>query len=280
MSDDYVHFRIAGITRACKGTRTFRLESRGRRLSPKPGQYAIFWIPGVSENPFSFSGEDEITVREVCEDDEPGKSFTNRLFQMGEGDSLLARGPYGRPFPVEDKETNDYQDVIIAGGCGSAPMKLLAEKLAGRKARSQKRQPLKVLLGATSSDGLLFLGEYRQLADSMTVYTDDGSQGNKGMVTDGIRGMHFDGETRVYVCGPEKMMDVAAKTAVEAGAGAKHVYLSLERYMKCGMGLCGSCDCGGYLVCKKGPVFSYDELTGNPHFGSVRRARSGALERI
>jgi dihydroorotate dehydrogenase electron transfer subunit len=236
----------------------------------------MFWIPGVSENPISFSGDNEITVRKVCEEDEPGTSFSERLFEMPEGDFLLARGPYGRPFHIGSRNNRDYKDVIIAGGCGAAPLRLLAKAVSEEKKSSNNRKPLQVLLGATTADGLLFREDYLGLTDDVMVFTDDGSYGRKGMVTEGIRDMGIDADTRVYICGPERMMAVAAEEALKDGATPEYIQLSVERYMKCGVGLCGSCECGGHLVCQKGPVFPYNKLM-NTDFGVRRRTRTGAF---
>ncbi len=276
----YAECRIAGIEDSCADTKTFSLESRDRNvLSPEPGQYGMFWLPGVSENPISFSGPNQITVRKVCEEDEPGTSFTERLFSMEAGDEILVRGPYGRPFRIGSREAGDYHDVIIAGGCGAAPLRLLAERLRAAKDKCRNNKTMYVLLGATTSDGLLFEDEYRQFADDVHIYTDDGSSGKEGLVTDGIGEIGIEPSTRIYVCGPERMMAAAAEAATEAEASAENIQISLERYMKCGMGLCGSCECSGYLVCKDGPVFTYEQL-GGTDFGQRRRTRSGRFEDI
>ena len=236
----------------------------------------MIWIPGTGENPFSFSERWGITVREVYEDDGKGRSFTSRMMGMKEGGHFFMRGPYGNGFPVDIRGSKDRQDVIIAGGCGSAPLRPLASMLWYVKSEQDGSGPLKILAGAKTAEELLFAEEFSSLG-GCAVFTDDGSEGIRGPVTDGIKDIDVTGDTVFYACGPERMMKVAAEEAVRTGAKPENIYLSLERYMKCGMGLCGSCDCGGYLVCRDGPVFSYDKLRDNAHFGVKKRKKSGKL---
>ncbi len=275
----YVRCRINNIKQECRDTRTFRLEPDEQVERVFPGQFGMFKIHDVGENPFSFSNDFDITVREVCEEDEPGESFTNHLFRMREGDWMLFRGPYGRGFPSlrGNIAAPKHPIIIIAGGCGSAPLRMLAKEIAHEKGGYKTDSPVTVLVGAKTRDELLFVEDFERYADTVDVFTDDGSYGNKGVVTDGIRKLDIDGETMFYICGKEKMMVTAAREAVNAGANPEKIYLSLERYMGCGIGLCGKCDCGGYLVCRDGPVFSYAELKENPHFGKMARAKSGRL---
>lgn len=281
--DKHVRCKITSISEECKNTKSFSfMPDKDIDLRPEPGQFGMFYIPGVGENPFSFSENSEITVREVCEEDGQGNSFTNHLFRMQEGNYIFFRGPYGRGFfsKAHADLLLEMPDVIVAGGCGSAPLRLKAKELRAEKMKYNVKSPLTILVGAKTAEELLFVNDFAKYADRVDIFTDDGSRGRKGFVTEGIKDLDIDGEMFFYICGPELMIAEAASEAVKASADPAKVYISLERYMKCGMGLCGSCDCGGYLVCKDGPVFSYDELMDNPHFGSKKRGRSGTLEEL
>ena len=277
--DKYLKCVITGTKRECKDTKTFNFRpEKAVRWRAEPGQFAMLFLPGVSANPFSFSDEWSFTVREVCEDDEPGKSFTNRFIRMQRDDYFLLRGPYGRGFPKNEYKNKDKKHVIVAGGCAAAPLRFLASEMDERGDGSPSRPY--ALIGASTKEELLFVDDIAIHCKGVQVFTDDGSLGNKGLVTDGIKDLRPDANTNFYVCGPEKMMAVAAEEAVKAGAEPKNIYLSLERYMDCGFGLCAKCCCGPYMVCKDGPVFSYYNLQGNPDFGIRRRKRSGAFEDI
>jgi len=108
------------------------------------------------------------------------------------------------------------------------------------------------------------------------ISTDDGSYGEKGFVTDLVEKLvtetHFDA---VYVCGPEIMM---YKTVQSAHSRGMFVQASLERMMKCGVGICGSCCIGEDLVCRDGTVFDGPHLSSNKEFGYFHRNKAGILE--
>lgn len=221
-----------------------------RNFGAAPGQYAMVWLRGVDEIPMSFSYENAITVKKVGD-------ATSALFKFERGNSLGLRGPFGRPFEIKGKKL-----ALVAGGIGAAPLAFLAEKLKGR---------IMTFLGARRKDELLFVERFRK-AGEVEVATDDGSAGRRGFVSELLPDdlKKFD---QIYACGPEAMMNrvlnICAKLRIE-----KRLQLCAERYMKCGLGLCGSCDLGGLRVCADGPVFRGDELLGT-EFGRYRRSGSG-----
>ena len=137
-----------------------------------------------------------------------------------------------------------------------------------------------VLIGAKSKEEVFFEDLANQLLQNnphkVIVTTDDGSYGEKGFVTDMVEKLvnqaKFDG---VYTCGPEIMM---YKTVNLAHSKGMFVQASLERMMKCGVGICGSCCVGEDLVCKDGTVFDGDHLTSNKEFGHFYRNKAGILE--
>ena len=220
-----------------------------KNIQAKPGQFVMVWIPGLDEKPFSLSyvgKETGITVEEKGE-------FTKTLFQMKRGDKIGIRGPYGNGFELKANAC------VVAGGCGIAPLSTLIENL---------KNPF-VILGARSKDRLIFEKRF----PNAKITTDDGSFGEKGFVTDALENVLRDRKFEViYTCGPEVMMKrvfgVCERQGIECRA-------SLERYMKCGFGVCGQCEVNGFRVCKEGPVFSSESLRGMKDFGDSARLKSG-----
>ena len=221
-----------------------------QELDFQPGQFVMLWIPRLDEKPYTLSatapGRAAVTVRRRG-------PFSERLFRMKPGESVGLRGPYGKGFIIK------RPGVIVAGGCGLATLAPLKDAM-----------PDAILIcGATSADGIMFQDRF----PDMVVCTDDGSAGRKGFPTEVLK-EHLDRrEARaVYTCGPEVMMravfDLCEKYRVECQAG-------LERYMKCGIGVCGQCACGDKLVCLDGPVFNSDELRTMGEFGRTARLKSG-----
>lgn len=138
----------------------------------------------------------------------------------------------------------------MAGGIGTPPLAFLASEARRRGLRVES------FVGARSRDGLTLLRLFRR-AGPLRIATDDGSAGHRGFVTDLVDPETYD---QVYACGPEPMLAALLKRAGSRRAG--RLQLSVERYMKCGIGLCGSCDLAGRRVCAEGPVFRGDALQG------------------
>lgn len=218
----------------------------------QPGQFIMVWIPRVDEIPMSLSviGEQQaITV----EAKGPG---TNALHNMAPGDMIGIRGPYGHGFRVVDNPA-----LVVAGGTGMAPLLPLIEKL----------KTCVVVLGAQTASLLLFREQAERWADTLHLTTDDGSTGHHGFVTD-VLDEAGTGCTVVYTCGPEIMMKKVMDWGTERDMT---VQASLERYMKCGIGICDTCAIDGRHVCREGPVFSSDMLVGISDFGYWKRTPSG-----
>ncbi len=220
-----------------------------KRMNAIPGQFAMLWIPEVGEKPFSFSsihGNLEITVKSV------GK-FTEKLCSMKKGDLIGIRGPYGNGFRIKGKKP-----CIIGGGVGIAPLMPIIREY-GDKAT--------VIHCARTRKELLFVKRIRKAGADLLTETGDYSHGRFSIIKRG----RFD---QIYCCGPELMMkkilDISLKKRIPC-------QLSLERYMKCGIGLCGSCtiDPSGLRVCTDGPVFNAKELK-DSEFGRYKRDATGS----
>lgn len=219
----------------------------------KPGQFLMVWLPGVDEKPFVFSDTDPYSITV-----EKKGTFTQKLFELKVGDKLGLRGPRGNGFKIEKGK----KAICVAGGLGYAPLSNLIKQL---------KNPT-IITGCKTEDLRIFKGRFKELKP--LVCTDDGTCGIKGFTTElleeELKNNRYD---IVYTCGPEVMMqkvfEICEKYKIECQA-------SLERYMFCGgMGLCGSCAIGPYLVCKDGPVFNSEQLRQIPDFGKFAKLKSG-----
>jgi dihydroorotate dehydrogenase electron transfer subunit len=239
--------KIKKIVKENSTTKTFFLEGS---IDYKPGQFIMLWIPGIDEKPFSLSSVNPAAVTV-----EKKGRFTQKLFSMKVGDKLGIRGPYGNGFEIKENA------IVVAGGCGYAPLAPLIEKLT---------KPA-IIFGCRTKRMLLFRERFKKLRPMLC--TDDGSLGFKGFTSDLLRNVLKKRKfSIVYTCGPEVMMkkvfDICEEKKIECQA-------SLERFMFCGMGICGSCACDGKLVCKDGPVFSSAQLRAMDDFGRCAKLKSG-----
>ena len=231
----------------------------------RPGQFVMLWVLGVDEVPMSVSGvkgsELGVTVARVGD-------ATARLHELKESDSIGIRGPYGNSFDLSGDKL-----LMVASGCGAAPIAFAAE------VASSEGRDVAVVIGAKTAGELLFRSRFEKLGVELEICTDNGSAGTKGFATDALPDVlsrrEFDA---CLTCGPEVMM---AKVAEIAGRKGVPVQVNLERYMKCGLGLCGQCciDPSGVRVCTDGPVFPADQLEGG-EFGKYARDASGRKKKV
>ena len=263
------HTTICKIEKVIDETPTVRTLIYSDKIMPSvlPGQFAMVWIPGINELPMSVmisleEGKAAFTVRKH------GASSTG-LFNLKEGDQIGIRGPYGNSFDLKSGRL-----LLVGGGTGLVPMMRLLKFV-------KPTDDVTLLIGAKTKDEVFFEDFASKLLKNNThkiiVSTDDGTYGEKGFVTDVVKKLidqtHFDG---VYTCGPEIMM---YKTVQIAHSKGLFVQASLERMMKCGVGICGSCCMGEDLVCKDGTVFDGDHLLSNKEFGHFYRNKAGILEK-
>ncbi|SPD75160.1 Dihydroorotate oxidase electron-transfer subunit [uncultured Desulfobacterium sp.] len=219
-------------------------------ISYSPGQFLMIWLPGLNEKPFSIAGHDSdgvmVTVRRRG-------AFSGRLVELKEGSLIGIRGPYGRPFKLVGN------CCIIAGGIGLACLAPVADLY--------KDAP--ILYGEDRASSRI----YQERFPSASFYTTDGSAGKKGFPTDDLESVIRErGCDMVYCCGPEPMLVKTVRICNALGVGCQ---ASMERYMKCGTGVCGQCACGQVRVCVEGTVFQGNELLQNPDFGRRRLDASG-----
>ncbi|MCD6383449.1 MAG: dihydroorotate dehydrogenase electron transfer subunit [Thermoplasmata archaeon] len=234
-----------------------------------PGQFALLWIPKVDEIPLSPADVKEreqgweilFTVKVVGE-------ATKVLSDLGIGAPLGLKGPLGRGYEL------DYRGKVVGVGGGSGAPSVLsalfkAEREGGRGV---------LLLGAKTVEELPYRDWVGELGVDVRYSTDDGTLGKKGFVTALLEEMlekELEGDEQFVVCGPEVMMVAVRDMALKRGL---NVQFSLERYIKCGIGICDACTISGYRVCRDGPVFPLSTILKMEEFGKVKRGPSGKRE--
>jgi len=255
--------RVVTIARVVKETPDITTLCFSDEREARPGQYFMIWMPGSDEVPMSISsidgGNRSVSVRSVGE-------TTKALCGLRIGERLGVRGPCGNGFKV-----GGSKPLLVGGGTGIAPLTVLAELMVSAGIR-----PI-FIAGARSRDQVLFMDRLRKLlGDHLVVSTDDGSCGLKGLASvhasEMIKKKGFD---HIYMCGPELMMAEVFEAAETKGIP---VQASLERYVKCSFGLCGSCAIGPYRACKDGPVFDSEMLRRvKDEFGRRRMDAAGRI---
>jgi len=229
--------RACRITRKTTENRTTVSFALDTELPCVPGQFAMLWLPGMDEKPFSIAWDSPLTfaISRVG-------PFSDALQGLPEGASVWVRGPFGKGFSLAPART-----LLVGGGYGAAPLSFLAADLAERGA------PVEVALGARTEADLLYVKRFSAQRVPVHTATEDGTCGTRGRVTDAVAPLLAQGRfQRVCACGPEGMLDAVSALCAGARVPAE---LSHEAYMRCGIGLCGSCEHGGRLVCMDGPVF-------------------------
>jgi NAD(P)H-flavin reductase len=260
-------FRVTDVRRDTSDTVTMDLDpADGVGLAFSPGQFTMLQAFGVGEVPISISGDPQHperlthTIRAVG-------GVTKALCEVSPGDVLGVRGPYGRGWAVSDGVGGDI--VLVAGGIGLAPLRpAVLEVLASRGDYGR----VTVLYGARTDHDVLYDDELRRWSRAgieVAVTVDRAGTswtGQVGLVTRLIPGTISDPATTLaLVCGPEVMMRYVADALVARGVPSGSVRLSMERNMRCGIGLCGHCQLREFFVCVDGPVFTLDQL--RPHLG-------------
>lgn len=225
-----------------------------------PGQFNMLYAFGKGEVPISVSavrGERVThTVRSVG-------LVTDALASMPAGAVLGVRGPFGRGWPLDELRGKDV--VVVAGGLGLAPLRPAVHALLAHRAEYGR---LVLLYGARTPVDLLFTREverWRGRFDVEVMVTVDAAtqawRGDVGVVTKLFSRVSVDEQRAgALVCGPEVMMRFAAAGLVDAGFDEANIWLSMERNMQCGAGVCGHCQLGPLLVCRDGPVFPMSQL--------------------
>lgn len=257
---------VTGIRTDTPDIKTFRVEAvdGGKCFEHKPGQCAMLSIPGVGEAMFSITSSPTLKEYQEFSIKKCG-CVTDWLHQMDIGQQITIRGPYGRPFPVDD-ELLGKDLLFIAGGVGLAPLHSVINYVLDNRKNYGK---VDIVYGSRSKDDLLDLPEIQSSwmnPDSdMNVYLtidrpQDGWDGHVGFVPTYVKELDFTADKTVLVCGPPIMIKFVLQALTELGFEKTQIYTTMELRMKCGVGKCGRCNIGDKYVCKDGPVFRFDEL--------------------
>ncbi|HKO65772.1 MAG TPA: dihydroorotate dehydrogenase electron transfer subunit [Candidatus Nitrosocosmicus sp.] len=238
----------------------------------KPGQFFMVWIPRKEELPLSVMISDKkkyaaITIRKN------GYGSTS-LFNKSKGDRIGIRGPYGNSFSINKSHRNI---ILLGGGTGLVPLIRLLYYTKALQTR------ITFILGARTRSELLFTGLISGWAKEskieMLMATEDGSFGTQGYPTDILKDFLLVNKEVdiIYTCGPEMMMKKVYDLAIMYGT---HIEASMERYMKCGIGICSSCCINDKLVCTDGTIFNETEIQKLTEFGVSYRNKSGILTKF
>ncbi len=227
-------------------TRTFLFREH---LPAQPGQFVMAWLPGTGEKPFSVAGVEPLALTVVAVG-----PFSRAMHQLSAGDRLWVRGPVGRGFEIVEGHI-----LLAGGGYGVAPLLFLAREAIARGCT------VEVCIGAQTAEDVLLAEDFESAGVAVRITTEDGSLGAKGLVTVATQTAIAENQPgMVYACGPTEMLEAIDQQCERRGLPRQ---LSWEAHMRCGMGLCGSCELpnseqdrrtecqgSGWLVCLDGPV--------------------------
>jgi sulfite reductase subunit B len=268
LKNDYIPYpaKIQSVKEETYDTKTFKVKFSDKKtvdsFDYKQGQFMQISLLGVGEVPISVTSSPsrkgflEFTIRATG-------SVTNEIHKLKKGDAMYLRGPYGNEFPFEElKGKNIY---FVAGGIGLAPVRSLINLMMDNR---KDFGHVKILYGARTPADMCFTGEleqWKKVSDTEVLLTVDeprgGWDGNVGVVTELWKETEVKPDNAVaVVCGPPVMIKFAGMKLAESGFAKKDIYVTLERYMKCGIGKCGHCNVGEKFICIDGPVFNLEEV--------------------
>jgi NAD(P)H-flavin reductase len=256
-------FRIVRVIREIDGVFTWHLKAlEGAPLNFLPGQFNMIYQFGVGEIPISISGDCRNpgtlvhTIRAVG-------PVTNAMAQLKRDAVVGIRGPFGRPWPIDAVTRNDI--IIVTSTIGLAPLRPLIYEVLHRR---QEFGKVAICYGTRGVHDVMFeddLHRWRARFDvnvHLTVHSaPSGYRGRVGGVASAIHAARIDGPSaQAFVCRSEALTRQAVDTLGERGVTPDRIWLTLERNMKCGIGLCGHCQLGPTFMCKDGPVYRFDQI--------------------
>ena len=248
--------------------RTFRLEllNKTHPFTFLPGQFLMLSVPHCGEAAISISSSPtalpliDLSIRKAGE-------LTTAIHAMKAGAQVGIRGPFGKPFPVASFSGRNL--LVIAGGIGLAPLKgVIDYSLFQQELEEDSVQDMTLLYGSRTPSDIAFqevITKWQAQGVDCRLTVDRAEeewQGAVGLVTDLLEACPITEKTTALVCGPPIMIRFAIAHLSAMGCADEAIITTLERHMKCGMGICGHCHLDGRLVCVDGPVFSLAQLKG------------------
>jgi anaerobic sulfite reductase subunit B len=231
------------------------------KLSADPGQFLQVSIPGIGEAPISICSNScdyvELNIRIVG-------NVTNALSKIKKGNTLFCRGPYGKGYPMKKLIQNNC--IVIGGGCGVAPLKGVIEYIENHR---NDYKDLHLFLGYRSNNDILFKRHIRkwQKDHNLTLTVDKKTKTKAcydektGFITEALKNSNLTNENKVvFICGPPIMMRYVTDILQSKGFNKDQIFISAERLMYCGVGVCCHCMIQDKFTCIDGPVFRFDEL--------------------
>jgi len=252
--------RTAPITAVSRESRTVASLIFDDAIDAQPGQFVMAWVPGLDEKPLSIAWPDPLTLTVAA------VGPTSRaLHALKPGDRAGWRGPFGHGYRIDASRPA----LLVGGGYGAAPLYFLADRMLAREMQ------VAIALGARRDEDLILVGKFRARGVTVLLATEDGSAGVTGYVTAAVEQYLAERVSQppaLYACGPEGML-----VALHRMCKARDLpgQLSVERYMKCGFGLCGQCALDDVLVCTDGPVLDWQQLESKGDFGKWHRNTTG-----
>ncbi|MBR9704839.1 hypothetical protein GOV12_05485 [Candidatus Pacearchaeota archaeon] len=232
-------YKKVEIDEIINGDCDYKIFKTKNKLKSLPGQFVFSWIPRVGEKPFSVMDDDPLVIGVL----ERG-IFTKEFNKLKKGDSFYVRGPYGKG--VDVPVGSDV--LLVGGGCGISGIYLHAKYFS-------KTSNVTVFLGAKDKDHLVYLDEFKKLG-RVFVITDDGSLGDKGLITELFKKVEVNKNSYIFNCGPEKMIEAVMPFEKKISDDSR-IFTSIEYMTGCGIGLCGSCsDSKGRRTCIDGPFLN------------------------
>ncbi|MFT6268803.1 MAG: anaerobic sulfite reductase subunit B [Alphaproteobacteria bacterium] len=244
-------------------TRHFTFEPKGFvHESPIAiGQFFMLTVPSAGLAPFTYTsfpdnrGRFNALIRKV------GK-LTQKLFTLKKGDLVGYNGPYGNGWPIA--EIHKKEVLIVAGGCGLAPVSTAIEYLI----EQGRANSVTLLYASRDQESQVLKQERARWQSKIKIYETLDTQGDKAHF--GLPTEHLSSVLRecqrypnlLLTCGPELMMRNVAKICMGLGFKSTDIWITIERRMRCGVGLCGHCYIGNSYACKQGPTYSYGEFVG------------------
>jgi NAD(P)H-flavin reductase len=256
-------YRVTRRTREAVDTVTLEIVPAAGELPEfEPGQFNMLYAFGIGEIPISMSGDAEDRSR-VAHTVRAVGAVSSAITVLEANAALGVRGPFGTPWPMREAQGRDV--VIVAGGLGLAPLRPVIYHLLRHRDRYRR---VNILIGMRNPAEILYqrqVAEWRGSLDvelEVTVDRADATwHGNVGVVPSLVARMPFDPtHTIAMVCGPEIMMRFTANALRDAGVALDRIHVSMERNMKCAIGLCGRCQFGPDFICKNGPVMRMDRI--------------------